>query len=48
MTTATAVILPFGYTRRRPCLVCKQQFVSAGAHNVVCLPCRMKDRDDWD
>ncbi len=45
----TAAILPFAYVRRRPCLVCKQVFASAGAHNRVCLPCSYKDNPgDWE
>lgn len=47
MTGAT--VLPFGYVAQRPCLICRQLFRSAGAHNRVCTPCKYRDNpNDWD
>ena len=34
--------------RERPCLCCREVFLSQGAHNRLCNPCRTKSTDqDW-
>lgn len=34
--------------RERPCMCCREVFLSEGAHNRLCNPCRTKSTDlDW-